>query len=189
MKRSHLNQVYRRAKDCFERNGWHLPPNPRWDITDYGLDDFKRAGLVLINLAEEPEYSEKLMYAGRDQETPAHAHKQKKEDIICRSGELTLQVWGGHPEKNPDPEFELQVNNEPRTVRSGDHLTLRAGERATMRPGIYHAFWPASEECVMAEVSTQNDDENDNFFVNPKVGRYPVIEEDEPAAVHLLSEQ
>jgi D-lyxose ketol-isomerase len=189
MKRSHLNQAYRRALRFFERHGWHLPPNPRWDITDYGLEDFSRAGLVLINLAEEPEYSEKLMYARRNQQTPAHTHREKKEDIICRTGELTLQVWCGHPEKEPEPAFELQVNNAPRTVRSGERLLLHAGERATITPGIYHAFWPNSEECIIAEVSTRNDDEHDNFFVNPDIGRFPDIEEDEPPEVRLLSEK
>ncbi|MFM8655859.1 MAG: D-lyxose/D-mannose family sugar isomerase, partial [Chthoniobacterales bacterium] len=63
MKRSQINGIYREAVACFERHGWALPPEPRWDITDFGLDDFDRYGLVLINLAEEPEYCEKLMYA------------------------------------------------------------------------------------------------------------------------------
>jgi hypothetical protein len=41
-------------------------------------------------------------------------------------------------------------------------------------------------ECIIGEVSTSNDDLNDNFFVDPGVGRYPCIEEDEPTTVHLL---
>ncbi len=188
MRRSRINQAYRNARSCFARNGWHLPPNPKWDITDYGLDDFDKAGLILINLADEPEYCEKLMYAHQGQETPAHAHKQKKEDIICRTGVLCIQVWKGHPEKSPDPDFELQVNGERQPMRSGQILRLQAGERATFPPGIYHFFWPESDECIIGEVSTANDDENDNFFVNPDIGRFPTIDEDEAPEVRLLSE-
>ena len=33
-----------------------------------------------------------------------------------------------------------------------------------------------------------NDDLRDNFFLNPGVGRFPGIEEDEPALVKLVSE-
>jgi D-lyxose ketol-isomerase len=37
-------------------------------------------------------------------------------------------------------------------------------------------------------VSTANDDLTDNFFLTPDMGRFPRIEEDEPALVKLLSE-
>ena len=82
MKRSEINSVIREAAAAFVRHGWTLPPHPRWDITDFGLDDFGRVGLVLVNLAEQPEYCEKLMYARRRQTTPRHHHASKKEDII-----------------------------------------------------------------------------------------------------------
>lgn len=124
MKRSEINTVYHEAKACFASNGWALPPKPRWDITDFGLGDFDRFGLVLINVAEEPEYCEKLMYARKGQTTPAN----------------------------------------------------------------YHAFWPETEGCIIGEVSTANDDANDNFFVDPDVGRFPGIEEDGAAQIRLISE-
>jgi len=50
MKRSQINQAYREAKDCFQRHHWALPANAKWDITDFGLDDFDRFGLILVNL-------------------------------------------------------------------------------------------------------------------------------------------
>jgi D-lyxose ketol-isomerase len=58
----------------------------------------------------------------------------------------------------------------------------------TLVPGVYHEFYPVSEECIIGEVSTANDDLHDNFFVNPRVGRYPGIEEDEPPIWRLISE-
>jgi len=190
MKRSQINEIYREAKACFERNGWALPPEPRWDITDFGLDDFARHGLVLINLAEEPEYCEKLMFARDGQTTPLHTHAKKKEDIICRHGTLVLELWSGHPEKTQRGEkFTARVNGALRELRSGDAITLRAGERITLIPGIYHAFWPLGVDCIIGEVSTANDDSSDNLFVNTDIGRFPNVEEDEPAAIRLLSDQ
>lgn len=189
MKRSQINRACSQALACFQKNGWALPPNPRWDITDAGLGDFDRCGLVLVNLAEEPEYCEKLMYARKHQLTQMHAHARKKEDIICRSGRLTLELWAGHPDKvSAGTPFELKKSGVMIPMRSGDRVTLDAGERVTLTPGIYHSFWPESEECIIGEVSTANDDVNDNLFVNPKVGRFSEIIEDEPAMFRLVQE-
>jgi D-lyxose ketol-isomerase len=44
MKRSEINTIYKEAKDCFIANGWALPPEPAWDITDFGLADFTHFG-------------------------------------------------------------------------------------------------------------------------------------------------
>lgn len=189
MKRSAINQIHQEAHECFVRHGWTLPPKPRWDITDFGLGEFERYGLVLINLAEEPEYCEKLMYARPGQTTPLHTHAKKKEDIICRHGVLSLELWDGQPDTaRRGAEFEVQVNGEPRSWQSGEVMNLQAGERITLTPGIYHAFWPEGPDCIIGEVSTANDDTNDNFFVNPDIGRYPNVDEDEPATVKLLSD-
>jgi D-lyxose ketol-isomerase len=189
MKRSEINRAYREAKACFEKNNWQLPPEPRWDISDFGLGEFGQTGLVLINLAEEPEYCEKLMYCRQDQVTPLHTHARKKEDIICRQGRLAIELWAGHPEKTAKGKpFQLKRSGKVITVASGEVIVLAAGERVTLVPGVYHAFWGASAECVIGEVSTANDDQNDNFFVNPGIGRYPGIEEDEPPLVRLVSE-
>ncbi len=189
MKRSEINRAYRQAKACFEKNNWQLPPEPRWDISDFGLGKFDQTGLVLINLAEEPEYCEKLMYCRQHQVTPLHTHAKKKEDIICRQGRLAMELWAGHPKKTTKgTPFSLKRNGKEFAVRSGDVAVLEAGERMTLTPGIYHAFWGESAECVIGEVSTANDDVNDNYFVNSEIGRYPGIEEDEHPLVRLVSE-
>ena len=189
MKRSEINRVYLEATSCFEKNNRKLPPGPRWDISDFGLGQFEKSGLVLINLAEEPEYCEKLMYCRKNQVTPLHTHAKKKEDIICRQGRLAIELWQGHPEKTEKGKpFRMKRNGIEVEVHSGDVAMLEAGERVTLTPGLYHAFWSASEECVLGEVSTANDDLNDNFFVNPDIGRYPGIEEDERPLVRLLGE-
>ncbi|QYY35397.1 D-lyxose/D-mannose family sugar isomerase [Ruficoccus sp. ZRK36] len=189
MKRSAINAIFHEARACFERHGWALPPEPRWDITDFGLGRFDEYGLVLINLAEEPEYCEKLMFARPGQRTPAHTHARKKEDIICRHGRMALRLWGGHPERGTSGDtLTLRVNGAPRAHVSGKVLVLEAGERVTLTPGVYHEFWPEAEDCIIGEVSTANDDANDNIFVDPAIGRFPGIEEDEPSTVRLISE-
>jgi D-lyxose ketol-isomerase len=187
MRRSEINRLVRDATRCFESHGWALPPSPRWDVTDFGLGDWRRFGLIVVNLAEEPEYCEKLMYVKRGMTTPAHTHGRKKEDIISRWGILRVQVWKGKPGSNQH-EFNLQVNREMRRVRSGDFIDLAAGERVTLLPGVYHEFFSTTEECIIGEVSTANDDLNDNFFIDPQVGRFPEVVEDEEPVVRLVSE-
>lgn len=193
MKRSAINRAYREALACFARHHWLLPPRPRWDITDFGLGDFAHFGLTLVNLATEPEYCEKLMYARRGQMTPCHAHIRKKEDIICRAGKLTLRLWPEKPAAGPaehkPAEMTLSVNGDPVPWHSAVPFELPAGSRITLVPGIWHEFHPASDECIIGEVSTANDDLHDNIFLNPEIGRFPGIEEDEPAMIRLLSEK
>jgi D-lyxose ketol-isomerase len=188
MKRSDINQLIRSAEKCFVTHGWTPPPNPRWDVTDFGLGTYLRYGLVLINLAEEPEYCEKLMYALKGMTTPAHTHRKKKEDIICRWGELVVQLW--EDEKlSKTGTIPVKINGRLRDVQVNQPLHLHAGERITIVPGVYHEFYPATAECVIGEVSTANDDVNDNIFVNPEIGRFPGVEEDEPALLQLVSDR
>jgi D-lyxose ketol-isomerase len=168
-----------------------LPPNPCWDITDFGLGEFARHGLTLVNLASEPEYCEKLMFAIRDQRTPCHSHKNKKEDIICRAGRLTLWLWPEQPEfdgATTNDVAHVRVNGVTEEREAGMPFILEAGSRVTLVPGVWHAFAPESEQCIIGEVSTANDDLNDNLFIDLRIGRFTVIEEDEPAEVHLISE-
>lgn len=184
MKRSEVNSLLRDAQAAFRRAGWALPPEPRWDVTDLGLGDWRTCGLVLLNLAEEPEYCEKLMYAKRGMTTPAHTHRIKVEDIICRAGQLKITIWHGPPPG--EGRAEIKLNGRFCNVPSGSEFVLQPGERIKVAPGIWHAFEPASDEVVIGEVSTANDDVNDNVFADPRIGRFPSIEEDEPAIAPLI---
>jgi len=190
MKRSEVNEAIKHAREVFEKHHWVLPPSPKWDVTDFGLGDFKFSGLILINLAEEKEYCEKLMFAYPNQVTPLHTHKKKKEDIIVRWGALRLELWDGIPDESRRNEmFEVQISGEKQTIKNGSQIILLAGGRITLTPGIYHAFWPISEACIIGEVSTANDDLNDNFFIDTNIGRFVEMEEDEPALVRLVSDK
>jgi D-lyxose ketol-isomerase len=183
MKRSDINTLIQSAQACFTAHGWTLPPTPRWDVTDFGLGDWRRFGLVLVNLADEPEYCEKLMYAQAGMTTPTHCHRRKKEDIIARWGALDVQVWADDPRLDLNAQgqtFSIPINGSPQLVKSGDTIRLNPGCRVTLVPGIYHTFVPATPECIIGEVSTANDDLHDNVFTDPAIGRFPGIDEDEP---------
>ena len=188
MRRSEINALVREARVAFAEAGWALPPSPKWDVTDFGLGDWRAFGLVLVNLAEEAEYCEKLMFARRGMVTPAHAHRIKKEDVVARRGSLSVRLWADSS-LNEEGEVEAKVNGEARRLPSGTTLLLGDGERVTLFPGVYHAFEPATETCVVGEVSTANDDLNDNLFVRDDVGRYARIDEDEPPLVRLVSDR
>src|SRR5580700_6093827 len=121
MKRSEINRAYSDAVACFARHHWALPARPKWDITDFGLGDFGRFGLTLVNLANEPEYCEKVMFARKGQATPSHCHFRKKEDIICRVGALSLELWPARP--GPDSRlpgaFSARIDGELADIRTG----------------------------------------------------------------------
>lgn len=189
MRRSEINGLLRAARACFELHHWALPPAPKWDVTDFGLGDWRRHGLVLVNLTNEPEYCEKLMYQQKGMTCCCHCHHKKKEDIICRCGEVIARTWPGLPGDTDGRPFKLQLNGEWREVRGGEPLTLRAGERVTLPPRVYHEFWAASDEAILGEVSTFNDDANDNFFVDPNVGRFPDVVEDEAPLLRLVGDR
>lgn len=183
MKRSEINQAIRKAEAAFLKHGWILPPNPKWDVTDFGLGDFSKEGLVLVNLAEEPEYCEKIMYVSRNQVTPQHYHAAKKEDIICRWGQLAIRF-------PRDKEFlRLKINGVMRDLNTSEILVLNSGERVTLTQHVPHAFWAASDYAIVGEVSTANDDTCDNYFENREVGRFSQIDEDEPPLVRLVSDR
>jgi D-lyxose ketol-isomerase len=192
MKRSEINAAIADAQLAFERHHWHLPPQPRWDVTGFGLGDFRKFGLILVNLAELPQYCEKLMYARAGQVTPLHCHRQKQEDIICRVGTFAIRLVPNGPEGQPghgEGQVRVLVNGQERVFPAGETIYIRQGERITLFPGTYHDFWPISEYAIIGEVSTANDDSCDNFFENPDVGRYEAIDEDEPPILKLLSEK
>lgn len=153
MKRSAINKALTEARQVFAVGGWTVPPNPRWDVTDFGHGEFHRSGVVLLNLAEEPEYSEKLIYMRRGQTLPLHTHRIKKEDIICRRGAVTLELWAGHPDRTkPGTSITLRRNGMPFVAASGQSFTLAAGERVTVVPGVFHRFWPSEENTIIGEL-------------------------------------
>ena len=216
MKRSEINQLIQSSIDFFNLMNFKLPPwaywKPEdwkgkyetcseiadnmlgWDLTDFGSGDFHRSGLILFTIRngnikkDKKPYAEKIMIVEEMQETPAHFHWSKMEDIINRGGgNLVMELW-----KSTSDE---QISNEPFTVKTdgvlrrllpGDKIILTPGESICLVQGLYHRFYgeAGKGKVLVGEVSAVNDDYTDNRF-NPPVGRFPQIEEDE-APLHLL---
>ncbi|MBN9062809.1 MAG: D-lyxose/D-mannose family sugar isomerase [Rhizobiales bacterium] len=163
-----------------------------WDITDYGQGDFAKTGLTLFSIrngdAEALKkghgmlYAEKALIVRKDQVCPSHFHLSKTEDIINRGGgRLVLELVSTLPDGSPDDYAPVRVMTDGlwRKLPARGKLSLGPGESVTLVPRLAHAFWAEDDDVFVGEVSTVNDDETDNVFLD-RVGRFPTIEEDAP---------
>ena len=161
-----------------------------WDVTDFGLNDFAHKGVLLFTirngtLAQLAQgtgkvYCEKILVCQPEQFVLHHFHKAKTEDIINRGGgrlEIVLQQ-ANHSGRFSNDELSVSLDGVRTTVQAGGTLILEPGESITLEPYQSHQFRALDSSVLVGEVSTVNDDANDNFFFEP-VGRFPKIEEDE----------
>jgi len=164
-----------------------------WDITDFGSGDFKNRGLILFtvrngNLKRDKKvYCEKIMIADVAQVTPMHFHFFKMEDIINRGGgKLIMELYNatGNDEL-ADTDVKVSIDGIRTIVKPGVPLVLEPGQSICLTSRVYHKFYAKEEKVLIGEVSTVNDDENDNRFYE-SVGRFPEIIEDEKT-LHLLT--
>jgi len=172
-----------------------------WDITDYGSGDFDNVGFSLItirngNLALKEKYTktyaEKLLYIREEQYSPMHFHWKKMEDIINRGGgNVLISVYNSTPDEKLDKTGDVCVNLDGRelTIPAGTQVRLTPGESISIAPFMYHDFAveKGTGPVLLGEVSECNDDTTDNCFLDP-IGRFPVIEEDEPPYRLLCNE-
>lgn len=172
-----------------------------WDITDYGEGCFAKKGLSLITLRNgnthddryTKTYAEKIMMLLPGQLQPNHFHWNKMEDIINRGGgDLVFRLWNANRENEGellDTDVVISRDGRNYAVPAGSEIVLAPGESLSLYPYYYHEFYvPADGKPVLiGEVSMCNDDNTDNRFHEP-LGRFPKIEEDEPAYRLLCNE-
>jgi len=172
-----------------------------WDITDYGLGNFDKIGFSLItirngNLAMQDKYpkayAEKLLYLREEQTAPMHFHWYKMEDIINRGGgNALIRVYNSTKDEQLDRTGDVTIHMDGRklTVPAGTQVRLTPGESIAIAPYMYHDFAveKGTGPVLLGEVSQCNDDNTDNRFEDP-IGRFPEIEEDEPAYRLLCNE-
>lgn len=216
MKRSEINKALKELESACIKYSCYLPPfchfTPEewedkgheydevrdcllgWDITDYGLGNFEKAGFSLItlrngNLKQKDKYpkpyAEKLLYLKEGQYAWNHFHWYKQEDIINRGGgNVLLRVYNSLPNEEMDYDSDVTIHSDGRTytVPAGTQIRLTPGESLTVTRGMYHDFQveKGTGAVLLGEVSQCNDDECDNRML-PPVGRFPAVEEDEPA--------
>lgn len=170
-----------------------------WDVTDFGRGDFSRCGIVLFTIRNgSPEsvrskqgktYCEKLAVIADGQICPAHHHFVKVEDIISRGGgKLAIELHNaGDDGAFLDSDVVVSQDGVRRELPAGTVVTLDHGESLTLEPSHYHRIWSVGGAAMFGEVSVVNDDVNDNRFHEP-VGRFPQIDEDEPAYRLLVAD-
>lgn len=217
MKRSEINQYIQEALDFMDNYQFQLPHwacwSPEewktkgsecseirengigWDLTDFGSGDFLKEGLTLVTLRNgnlqtgKKTYCEKIMFVRENQVTPIHFHWKKMEDIINRGGgTLCMRLWYADEQEGlSDKPITAQVDGVTTNIKPGEVFRLSPGQSICYEPYMYHEFWAEGEHCLVGEVSTVNDDVNDNRFLKAS-GRFPGIEEDVPAEYLLCNE-
>ncbi len=221
MKRSIINKIISDAEEFAKIRRFHLPPfaywgvdewqrrapdvgqiverGLGWDITDFGLGNFRERGLTLFTIRNGDRdnlrsgrseiYAEKILVVNVEQITPLHFHWVKTEDIINRGGgRLAVQLYNATAVDDLDStDVIVRVDSIPRRVQAGAIISLQPGESVTLTPRLYHAFWAEGERVLVGEVSSVNDDAADNRFYEA-IGRFPAIEEDVPPTRLLVND-
>ena len=168
-----------------------------WDLTDFGRGHFRQEGLLLFTIRNgiagssryPKSYAEKIMISRDGQRTLMHCHENKREDIINRGGGvLVFELYNRIPGEQllADTPVTLSYDGKRITVPAGGKLRLAPGESITLEPHVFHSFY-GDGDVMIGEVSSVNDDENDNVFFGEQL-RFPAIEEDEPPYRLLVSD-
>ena len=162
-----------------------------WDVTDFNSGTFASCGLTLFTLrnggcrdaAHQRSYAEKIMMVRDRQVTPLHCHHRKTEDIINRgdtsAGNLVVQLYNSAKDgRIAGTPITVVCDGITRQIEPGGTVLLRAGESITLPPRLYHSFHAIDGNALIGEVSSMNDDTDDNHFYQP-LSRFPEILEDE----------
>lgn len=168
-----------------------------WDISDFGTGKFSEIGAVLYTVRNgdlnAPDvgvpYCEKYILQKEGQRLPKHYHVYKTEDIINRAnGVLAVYLWNVDPKTGEQLESDVTVYMDGLacTFKAGDEILVYTGDSISLPPYVAHIFGPkpGCGELVVGEVSKVNDDNTDNYFLEPTY-RFAEIEEDE-AVLHPL---
>lgn len=161
-----------------------------WDVTDFGQGDFARCGAVtfvlrngqLAQLAEGGGrvYAERAILLRDGQGMPLQTHLLKTKDLVNRGGAtLVVGLCGSDESNRPDTRrgVAIEMDGVPQWVEAGRALRLEPGESLTLRPGDWHRFRAEGGTCLIAEISSVNDDVNDNLFAE-SIERFPLLDED-----------
>ena len=217
MKRSEINDYLKEAVMFFKNHHFVLPPfafwSPEkwaelgaekeymqsrglgWDITDLGSGRFEEIGLLLFTLRngrlDDPSkiFAEKIMMVRKDQRTPFHFHFHKTEDIINRGGgNLVIELYNSDQQGQfAATDVCVRCDGLQRHVAPGGSVILTPGESIKLVPGLYHSFYAVGGHAIVGEVSSVNDDTQDNRFHEP-LPRFANIVEDTPPLYLLCSD-
>ena len=157
MKRSEINKSINEAKEMIEKYSWVLPKWGYWSLKDYD------ANPSIKKYLKDHQMGWDVTDFGKGQ-----FDKKQNENIN---------------------EIKVLVDGEIVKIKPRQPLILKRGQSVTVERNIYHKFYAVKGTgMVMAgEVSQVNDDNNDNYFLEP-LGRFTDIEENEEAIHPLWNE-
>ena len=171
-----------------------------WDITDFGTNDFPTVGAVLYTvrngLMDDPDvgvpFCEKYIVMKEGQRLPKHYHVFKTEDIINRAGGvLVVYLWNADPATGEqlDTDVHVYMDGIEHVFKPGEPIEVHPGNSISLTPYIAHIFGPkpGCGDLVVGEVSKVNDDNTDNYFMEP-TSRFADVDEDEPIVHPLCNE-
>lgn len=169
-----------------------------WDVTDFGTGNFKEIGGVLYTVRNgdlnDPDgltYCEKYIVMKEGQRLPKHYHLAKSEDIINRAGGvLAVYLWNTDANgKQLETDVVVSMDGIACTFKAGEEILVYPGNSISLTPHMAHIFGPkpGCGDLIVGEVSKVNDDNTDNYFLEPTY-RFSEIEEDEPVLHPLCNE-
>jgi D-lyxose ketol-isomerase len=164
------------------RNGIHSVVQSRSAAKGQNHQDATQSASQSPPIGLKP-YAEKIMIVQEQQETPFHYHWYKMEDIINRGGgTLVFELaWAGDDDLLSTKPVTISMDGQDQTFQPGELVYLKPGQSICLPPKLYHRFYglKGNGPVLCGEVSTVNDDQSDNRFLEP-LGRFPAIEEDQP---------
>jgi len=104
---------------------------------------------------------------------------------------MELHLWNADPEtgKELDTGVNVYMDGIRKTFKAGEAILVYQGQSVTLTPYMAHIFGAkaGTGDLIAGEVSKVNDDNTDNYFIEP-VYRFAEIEEDEPVLHPLCNE-
>lgn len=144
-----VSKIIIEAKDRLKEANINLDSNEEIEISaHYGLDNFNKHGVVIINKINR-EYCKKLLVVSEGQHHPCHHHIKKEEAFELLSGDCSL-------------------------VLNDKEIQLKKGSPVLINRGVKHSFY-SREGCVIEEISTTHYP-NDSVYEDPVINSYDLSE-------------
>lgn len=143
----------KKALEGFRRQlaKWDLKmPRVRPLVSDFGLGDFYRIGLIEFWVANETKagYCGKFLFVFNGQTCPYHHHQLKHETFFVLKGSVRMKV-------------------------NGKNRIMKEADRLVMSTGMKHSFIGIGP-ALLLEVS-QPSVLKDNFFANRRIGKNGLV--------------
>ncbi len=144
-----VSKIITEAKNRLKEANINLDSNEEIEISaHYGLDNFNKHGVVIINKINR-EYCKKLLIVSEGQHHPCHHHIKKEEAFELLSGDCSL-------------------------VLNDKEIQLKKGSPVLINRGVKHSFY-SREGCVIEEISTTHYP-NDSVYEDPVINSYDLSE-------------